>query len=303
MRDSSAIDRATAEVVSALEDRGVEGVLLKGPAIARWLYEDPSERAYGDIDLLIAPSALADAERLLGSLAFRGELFEGERGRPPARIWTREADAVAVELHTTVPGSTADGERAWSLLAAQTERLEVGGRPVPVLPAPARALVVGLAAAEKGTHAAKPVRDLGAALERVPEEQWREAASLAADLGVSAELAAGLRLDPRGAALAAALDLPADAAPVTILRAETSPDVRGAAPSMAWIAEQPGLRGRTRALVQVLLPTPSSMRGSYPLARRGRFGLAAAYLWRLVISVPKLAPATRAYIAARRRSG
>jgi Uncharacterised nucleotidyltransferase len=46
------LDAVTTEVVLALREAGIPSVLLRGPAIARWLYEDPTERSYVDTDLL-----------------------------------------------------------------------------------------------------------------------------------------------------------------------------------------------------------------------------------------------------------
>ena len=42
------IDAATAEVEERFELAGVHALLLKGPTIARWLYEDGAERSYLD---------------------------------------------------------------------------------------------------------------------------------------------------------------------------------------------------------------------------------------------------------------
>ena len=297
----SSLDRATVEVVTALASAGVPSILLKGPALASWLYDDPSERQYGDADLLIAPSRLPQAESVLSSLSFCGQLFTGERGGPPANVWTRELDGAAVELHCGLVGTETDGERTWQVLAPEVERLEIAGSPLPVLRPAARALVVALAAAEKGAYAEKSRRDLAAALERVPQARWREAAALAERLGATSALASGLGLVAAGALLADDLRLSAERTPAIALRAEASPDVRGAALSLAWIAEQSGWREKCRALLRLILPPAREMREAYPLSRRGRSALIVAYGWRLAVLLRRVAPAVRAYSAARRR--
>ncbi|MDX6664460.1 MAG: putative nucleotidyltransferase, partial [Solirubrobacteraceae bacterium] len=48
------VDRATAEAAGAMSAAGVPVVLLKGPAIAQWLYDPCEQRGYSDADLLVA---------------------------------------------------------------------------------------------------------------------------------------------------------------------------------------------------------------------------------------------------------
>ena len=67
------IDAATAQLFAALAQAGAQARLLKGPSVARWLYEDPLEREYGDCDVLIAPAWLPVAERALGVLGYQRE--------------------------------------------------------------------------------------------------------------------------------------------------------------------------------------------------------------------------------------
>ena len=63
------VDWCTARVVRALRDRGVRPLLLKGPAVATWLYaENPRVRAYTDVDLLVAPTDRETAEAVLAEL-------------------------------------------------------------------------------------------------------------------------------------------------------------------------------------------------------------------------------------------
>jgi hypothetical protein len=50
------IDAGTVELLESFDLTGVHALLLKGPAIARWLYPDLAQRPYVDCDLLIAPA-------------------------------------------------------------------------------------------------------------------------------------------------------------------------------------------------------------------------------------------------------
>ena len=56
-------------------------MLIKGPVFARWLYDDPAERPYRDLDLLVAPDRVDAARRTLA---------EGELASFNApRVWLR----------------------------------------------------------------------------------------------------------------------------------------------------------------------------------------------------------------------
>src|SRR4051812_37401731 len=80
------VDHATVEAVCALRERGVRPILLKGPAVAEWLYAgNPAQRPYNDADLLVAPEPLAVSAVVLTGLGYRCALpFERRlpHGRP-----------------------------------------------------------------------------------------------------------------------------------------------------------------------------------------------------------------------------
>jgi hypothetical protein len=80
----------------------------------------------------------------------------------------------------------------------------------------------------------------------------------------------------------------------------------GSAPYSAWTVERlsqtPGLRAKLRILLPRLLPGPEFMRVWYPVARRGRLGLALAYLRRLAWLVTAAPRAVGAWRRARRQT-
>lgn len=63
--------RAVHELAGPMDARGVRWLVFKGPALAGSVYPDPGDRAYGDVDLLIHPSDLGAAVRVLESLGYR----------------------------------------------------------------------------------------------------------------------------------------------------------------------------------------------------------------------------------------
>jgi hypothetical protein len=81
------------------------------------------------------------------------------------------------------------------------------------------------------------------------------------------------------------------------LRAGTPPPV---ALGLQRLARTRGIRNKLSLLIAELVPSASFMRARFPLARRGRFGLTAAYLWRPFWLVGHVGPAIDAWRRARR---
>jgi hypothetical protein len=294
------LDAVTAEVVGTLREAGVDSILLRGPAISRWLYEDEAARSYVDTDLLIAHAELERAEKLLSGLGFSDLTVEGvlARDRPThAHTWARRRDGVAVDLHYTLLGAQVEPEKVWDLLSAETEAMSVGGTMVDVLQAPGRALIVALHAAQHGVDLGKPLEDLARALELLPGQVWDDASALAARLEATEAFATGLRLLPSGEGVAQRLGLPDERSTETVLRASTPPPT---ALGFDWLASTPGLRAKLSLVTRKIVPDPAFMRAWSPLAQRGRAGLAAAYVWRVLWLARHAWPGFRAWRRARR---
>jgi hypothetical protein len=296
-----ATDRVTAEVSSAFRAAGIRSILLKGPALARWLYDDGALRTYLDCDLLVSPEAFSGAERILMELGFQREGLDTIPHDWPkhARTWYRGGGG-NVDLHRTLVGVGVSDVELWRILSSETETMRVGGAAVEVLDLPGRALVVALHAAKDGTRKDKVRHDLGHALDRVETGVWREAGRLGARLGALPAFAAGLRLLPPGERLARELDLPTEVPMEAALRN------RGGAPPFAvgieWLARAPGLRGKLALVGRKLVPPPAFMRSWTPLARGGPLGLAAAYVWRPFWVAWRVIPALVAWWRARRET-
>src|SRR5947209_14507654 len=87
-----AADRVTLELFDAFEAARVQALLLKGPSIAHWLYENPNDRTYGDTDLLVAPEHELEAEAVLAALGFAPDPGVGEpdpEGVAVNHMWMR----------------------------------------------------------------------------------------------------------------------------------------------------------------------------------------------------------------------
>jgi hypothetical protein len=281
------VDRVTAEVVAAFQSHDVRTILLKGPSLAAWLYDDGAARPYVDSDLLVAPP---DLERAGGILAELG--FEEQPGDAPhARAWIRRADGGQVDLHERVPGMSPPAE-AWRMIAAQTDLMRIGPVEVEVPRIPLRALIVALHAAHHGPEAPKPLVDLARALERTPDETWREAMALAGRVSAIGRFTVGLRLLERGGVLADRLRLPSEE---LVAQATASGSRAQIAIGLDRLAERRGAREKLRLIVAETVPSPDFMRWWSPLARRGRLGLALAYPARVAWLLRHVAPSLRAW--------
>lgn len=70
---SAAGQRDLREILDAFEQAAVPVAVLKGPYLAAHAYPDPAMRTMSDFDLLVAPEALVDAERILLEIGYGPE--------------------------------------------------------------------------------------------------------------------------------------------------------------------------------------------------------------------------------------
>lgn len=235
-----AVDSASAEAVVALDAAGVAVVLLKGPAIARWLYTDRDPRWYNDCDLLLREVDLEAAGVVLTGLGYC------LRPSPPddpalvasvhSDVWTRVQDNGVLELHWTLVGLEATPRSVWEALSVGTPPIVVGGVEMRCLSERGRALHLALHLAQHGSTSRQPAEDLKRGIAQLDYDVWTGARQLSARLSGDSAFAAGLRACPGGVELAARLQLPpattywtlrAQAAPRGVLRLHQFKDATG----------------------------------------------------------------------------
>lgn len=284
------LDAVTVEVVRRLRDFGVEPILLKGRSIAERLYpEDPGERTYRDVDLLVAPEHQEIAAYALSGLGF-DLLIAGARPAercPHAVSWTRQGPygRTIVELHSTIAGPEVPPARVWAVLSGHTTTMALGSTMITVLDDPAMAMYAVLHLAQHGHREQSPLIDLERALSRFDQDVFDGAAQLAGQLAAEAAFAVGLLLCAQARPL---VQRYAYAPQITRTVATRSVGGSRGVDSIAILADTEPLR-RPVVVLQRLFPSPATLRRSAPLARRGRLGLALAYLIRplwMLIGLP-----------------
>lgn len=271
---SLAMERTLVDVLALLREARAEPIAIKGPLQARWLYGMP-RRPPLDLDLLVAPTDVTAAGEALRSLGYTPYLDRGDGASTDyAQTWHKDGSAT-IDLHWSLAG--ADAERLWPTLSAASEETMISGDPVQIPTVAGRALVLALHAAQHGHDEPHVIDDLSRALEIVDHTGWQDAAALARDAGAEEAFAAGLRLVPVGAELAERLRLTVSTTANVEIRAAGEPPT---ALAFERLSTTPRFADKGRILGRELVPPAAFMRDKYDVARRGRVGLALAYLYR-----------------------
>ena len=277
------VDQWTAEVVAEFRRRGIRCILLKGPVVARWLYaEDPGRRVYVDMDLMVAPHQLGQAEEALRAIGFISqEPLRPRHGlRAHADAWQRGRDGAVVDLHVALHGTErVAGEKVWESVGEDTEWWEVAGTAVEVPGVVARTLHAILNLHPHDLPSSQGAEDLGRAIQRVPPDVWSCAAGLADRLGVSAQMGTKLRSTPTGISLAERLGLPDLGLPdeererLFLIRSNASAPVI----SLAHLGSLPTAMSKVQYALDIFLPPATFLRSRWGFARRGTAGLTVGY--------------------------
>lgn len=301
--DSLAVDAATIEAFEALGRGEVRPLLLKGPAVARLLYDGGEERSWDDADLLVDPSRHAHAMEILAGIGFRPRFSDpvGQGSVPHAVQLVRPGGAglaaVSIDLHVGFAGVEAPAAVFWESLSAGRETIELFGRPVDVPSTPARLALVSLHAASHGGAAHRSLGDLQRAVARFGHAAWSEAAALAEAWSAVDYFVVGLRLDSAGGRLLEELGIDHRPSTAAVMRGHGMPRAQR---SFEQLQRTEGWSARAEVVTRKLIPAPEVMRSWQPLARRGPAGLALAYAWRPLWLLWQIAPAVRSYSRARR---
>lgn len=271
------LDGVLIDVVTGLRHGGVEPVLLKGPSIAGWLYTTPLDRPYFDIDLLLDPSSFDRTREIMVRLGFEPsqDALLGDQESWTDEGWLRVRDGALIELHRTFKGISVEPMAAWRTLSSRVCLIQVGDVKVTALDESARCLLLALHASMHG-GLGMTLEDLRRGLRMAPLDTWKEAWTIAGELGAGDPFSAGLELLSEGIALQNRLGIPRNRSAYFLLQASGATN---AAQVLGLLVESPG-SPRRRLLRRLLLPSPAHLRARLPIARKGILGLGAAYLLR-----------------------
>jgi hypothetical protein len=290
-----AIDAATAEMVTAFRAAGIHSILLKGAAIAKRLYDEPSERPYGDFDLLVELTRYADAGEIARGLGYRHALEGTPPHERPRHADTWQRGPLELDLHHRLYWFRGEPSVLWDAFSTGTREIRSGATEVTVLSDAALALVIAAHRVQHG-RVTKAARDLEQALARFDREIWDQARDLARRLDMLGVLGAGLRTTTAGRALAIKLELPDQADLETQLRLAGKRDIR----KLSRLRGAESTSAAARIVFEELFPTPAFMRHTRRFARRGRRALILAYVYR-IFHFACLLPGTLAHVMAARR--
>ena len=295
-----ATDRATVAVCGLLDDAQVGHVLLKGPTTAHWLYADPGQRSYVDVDLLVRRRDLPRAAETLRAIGLEAPLAD-------ASVFEQDGHSVVlrpttpgmceVDLHHSLPAVGVSDDILFAALARHRSTQVLLQRTLPTLDEVARSLVVVLHAARNGLADAQSTEDLRLLLAHGPD--WAAVLELADEVQARPALARGLRLLPAGADVARRLGVEG----VTSVEMELR---EAAASALAFgldrLARTDGLGPRVSLLTREVWPTPAFLR--YWSQREGLPELPTPALRRMRITylAHEAVPAYRQWRAARRRA-
>ncbi len=187
-------------VIPEMRRHGIDPIVLKGPALAAWLYRDGARRTYADLDLLVDPATFETAGACLERLGYE----RGQAGWDELSFaWRRPDQRFAIDLHRSLVGADSAPGIVWRELRAHAREGELLGVGCLSLDEAGLALHVATHAAQHAFEGEeKPAEDLRRALATADRETWEAAAALAARIGASPAFAAGLRTLPDGAVLA-----------------------------------------------------------------------------------------------------
>jgi hypothetical protein len=284
------LDAACTKIVQHLEDRGHRPIMLKGATIASWIYPDPSERVYSDLDILVPPGERQDVVAALREIGFRSLVDDAMlQTSSPEEEPLVDSRGVRIDLHVALKGVGLDPERAWHVLDRHTAPCSWSGFEVRALEPAARAMHLALHVAQRGLVDTKAARDLEIGLAVLDRPLWHAAARLADELEATGPFGAALDLLPEGRELLEELAVESQANLETHLRVNS-------ASTSALFLEKAMAAGSWRKRLQIvrgrLFPSADWLRLHRPTTTRTRTGLLAARLRRpveVMVRLPRAA--------------
>ena len=164
-------------LAATFSDRSVPLVAFKGPTLALALYGGLAWREYNDVDVIVPPQRVDDAEDAITAMGYAGT--HGDRRFRRAFVasqqqyaFTRVDDGAAIDLHWGFSGTHVPFPLAAAGIWDAPPVLSVGGRDVPVLSAPDLALLLAGHGTKEGWAMLKWVSDFARMVDRHRDLDW-----------------------------------------------------------------------------------------------------------------------------------
>ncbi len=127
-----AASRVCEDVLHALAARGVETIVLKGPALAATMYPADTPRPFSDLDLLCRRNQLQAADAALRVLGYRANPQKSTEQDDFHVLYTAGPDSIPIELHCD-PLQLGIPAHCASELWRSAERIQLGATPTLML--------------------------------------------------------------------------------------------------------------------------------------------------------------------------
>jgi hypothetical protein len=189
-------------VILALQAAGVRARVLKGLPLAQTVFGDISLRAPGDLDLLIDPQQIVEADRVVKALGYTGLFEPGRFSRKQLAYYgahwkdvtyTNGNGGNELDLHWRCFRNPAMPGRELCAIG-EAETVAFGGLRVEMLPRREGLLYLCVHGALDGWLYLKSLVDVAAQVRGVTEQELDELAELAQRHGVVAEVSATMLL-------------------------------------------------------------------------------------------------------------
>jgi len=260
----------------AFVTEAIEHVVLKGPAVARVAYPDPSWRAFADLDILVHGSDFRRACEVVASFGFRRIIPEPRRGfdeRFGKAAAHRNDEGMEIDLHRTLVVGPFGLWIRPDQLFAETDWFELGGRKLRRLNDTAMFLHACLhAALGADPPLMLPVRDVAQTM-ALPDLDWDAVEGLCRRWRVTAPIQRALVLATNhlGVPLPGpATDIEATRVPQAEVRALTSYSREGrpgGGTAVGTLRAISGLGGKAAYLAALLVPRREFLTSRYPEGR------------------------------------
>src|SRR5688572_25440550 len=95
---SRKLDELAVRACGALEEAGIPSLVFRGPAVAHRLYDDPAQRPYQDVDVLVPEAQREPAHGVIAGLGMRPVLEGGADSEQSPHATAFLGDAGSVDL-------------------------------------------------------------------------------------------------------------------------------------------------------------------------------------------------------------